>query len=126
MPLEIEVDRNGLVGRILERATDLDDKSAVCTVQFERPYTIGMIEYTFEGNEYIGLGCACVQRPDKWSEEKGSDMVLLRAARKIADEIRHDLEKLVAHANDVAALTGLETMTLGAFEGLVNNTEEEE
>lgn len=67
------------------------------TVEYDRPYTIGILTCSgilvehFGGKDvvdpvtvYVG---AKVCRPDKWSLKRGTEIVITRAARKLADQI---------------------------------------
>jgi len=51
------------------------------TCTFRRPFTIVSI---FDMQEYKqGIGIACCQLPDLWSETKGTDIALARAAKDL-------------------------------------------
>jgi hypothetical protein len=81
------MDRNELVENILVQAKD-PRLPTRATVKFKRPYTIGAIEYVDQNDhKHLGMGLAKVCWPDVWDKKRGANIVLLRAAREIADDI---------------------------------------
>ena len=114
MPIVLEVDRSGIVASILGQAVE-DPKNLM--VKFNRPYTIGMIKAELEGDAYVGIGCAKVCHPDEWSEKKGKSLVIMRAARQIADEFIAELERVEGEANALALDIGMAVMQVMHDEG---------
>jgi hypothetical protein len=123
MPLEIKMDRNGLVEEILKQAQDPESNTEY-TIQWERPYTIGMIRYPFENKVFTGMGLAKVCWPDPWDKKRGRDIVMMRAARKIADQILNDILDKITLLNEKAFLDGIMPMALEAVDDIADGIEE--
>lgn len=67
------------------REGQVDVGPLTLTVWQKRPYTAVRIEYERQPNEYtfVGLGFTKVSWPDKWDEEEGVNIALLKAAAHI-------------------------------------------
>lgn len=86
----IDTNRNELVDLIIDTLIDEDDKESFISVNYKRPYTVGLLRYMHRGKEYTTMTIAKVCWPDKWDLEKGAILVLRRGARELADRIIDD------------------------------------
>jgi len=86
----LNIDRGELVDDIIDVLTDETIEDSFISVNYKRPYTVGLIKYMHNGKEYHTMTIAKVCWPDKWDLEKGAVLVLKRGAREIADKIIND------------------------------------
>ena len=73
--------RKELEARIVQE--HLDRKATADFFEYRRPYTVVIISRDYHKDRIYGVGVSKVCWPDKWDDERGYYIALVRAARDL-------------------------------------------